>query len=87
MGSHFNNMHKNSETLPISLSPIAPRICSHIVSFEPEFPILSFFLIHKPMPILYREVSEKKDTWNNLELGEEEPRTGFEEQSLISFCK
>jgi hypothetical protein len=50
LGSHSKDKHKNSETLPISLSPLAPRICSHIVSFEPEFLILAFFFFHKPMP-------------------------------------
>ena len=44
LGSHSKEKHRNNETLPISFSPLSLRICSHIVSFEPEFPILAFFL-------------------------------------------
>jgi hypothetical protein len=48
LGSHSKAKHKNNENFPISLSPLAPRICSHIVSFKPEFPILAFFLMLEP---------------------------------------
>jgi hypothetical protein len=46
MCNNSKEKHSYSETLPISFFPLAPRICSHIVSFEPEFPILA----HLPHP-------------------------------------
>jgi hypothetical protein len=48
--SHSKSKHNNSGNFLVSHPLLDLRICSHLVSFEPEFPILSFFLINKPIP-------------------------------------
>jgi hypothetical protein len=39
------------------------------------------------LAISLERTEEEKDMWKQLELGEEEPRTEFEEQLSVSYCK
>jgi hypothetical protein len=55
--------------------------------FEPEFLIPALFPPLQTLAISLERTEEEKDTWKQLELGEEEPRTEFEEQLSVSYCK
>jgi hypothetical protein len=75
--------HESIETLPISVFPLCPNILQPHCEFEPEF-------LFPPLQILaisLERIEEEKNMWKKLVHGEEEPRTNFEEQLSVSYCK
>jgi hypothetical protein len=75
--------HKNIETLPISIFPLFPNILQPHCEFEPEFLLPPL----KTLAISLERTEEEKNKWEQSVHSEEEPRTEFEEQFLVSYCK
>jgi hypothetical protein len=79
--------HESKETLPISVFPLCPNILQPHCEFEPEFPFSALFPPLQTLAISLERTEEEKNTWKQLVHGEEEPRTEFEEQLSVSYCK
>jgi hypothetical protein len=87
LGPHSKNKHESIETLAISIFPLCPNILQPHFEFEPKFILPPL----QTLAISIERTEEEKNTWNNLVHGEEDPRTGFEEQCrshiVNEFCE
>jgi hypothetical protein len=83
LGPHSKEKHKSIETLLILVFSLCPNILKPHCEFEREF-------LLPPLQILAispERIEVEKKTWKQLMHGEEDTKTEFEEQSLVSCCE